>query len=415
MPDPYGKPSKADEPLTQGEKGDLRADAGVLIQQRRAVSVAFLAFGIVGGSFVPRLPAVKDHLHLTDGQVGDALLIMALGAVVGATVARFLLGSGARRFVRAGTPVLAAALVTLGLAANLQQLVVVMFLNGLCAGVLDVLENAQGAELERLAARPLINGFHAFWSLGAVVGALMAAVAAYFVIAPVAHFAAVAAVVAVASAWFLRDLPNTRSGAARVAPPGAGRLWLTGPVVAVSVVSLAGFLVEGGTADWSTLYLRDLSHVNPGVAAAGYGGFMLAAMLTRFRADRLTARTSTVIVVRLGALLAAGGLVLAVSFPALGGAATGFALAGIGTAVILPLAFAAGANLGASGTALAVVMSSGYAGSVLGPALIGHTADHFGLRVAMLIPLAGALTIALLAGNLRPAPQPTEPIPTPAG
>jgi len=89
---------------------------------------------------------------------------------------------------------------------------------------------------------------------------------------------------------------------------------------------LAGFLVEGGTADWSTLYLRDLSHVNPGVAAAGYGGVMLAAMLTRFRADRLTARTSTVIVVRLGALLGAGGLALAVAFPALAGAATGFAL-----------------------------------------------------------------------------------------
>jgi len=375
-----------------------------LIQQRRAVSVAFLAFGIVSGSFVPRLPAVKDHLHLTDGQVGDALLFFAVGAVVGATVARFLLGSGARRFVRAGTPVLAVALVTLGLAANLPQLMVGMLLNGLCAGVLDVLENAQGAELERLAARPMINGFHAFWSLGAVVGSLMAGVAAYFAIAPVAHFAAVAAVAAVASAWFLRDLPDTRSGAARVAPPGAGRLWLTGPVVAVAVVSLAGFLVEGGTADWSTLYLRDLSHVNPGVAAAGYGGFMLAAMLTRFRADRLTARTSTVIVVRLGALLGAGGLALAVAFPALAGAATGFALVGIGTAVILPLAFAAGANLGASGTALAVVMSSGYAGSVVGPALIGHAADHFGLRVAMLIPLAGALTIALLAGNLRQAP-----------
>jgi MFS family permease len=386
-----------------------------LIQQRRAVSVAFLAFGIVGGSFVPRLPAVKDHLHLTDGQVGDALLIMAVGAVVGATVARFLLGSGASRFVRAGTPVLAVALVTLGLATNLQQLAVGMLLNGLCAGVLDVLENAQGAEVERLAARPMINGFHAFWSLGAVVGALMAGVAAYFAIAPAAHFAAVAAVVAVASAWFLRDLPDTRSGAPRVAPPGAGRLWLTGPIVAVSVVSLAGFLVEGGTADWSTLYLRDLSHVNPGVAAAGYGGFMLAAMLTRFRADRLTARTSTVIVVRLGALLGTGGLALAVAFPALAGAATGFALVGIGTAVILPLAFAAGANLGASGTALAIVMSSGYAGSVVGPALIGQAADHFGLRVAMLIPLAGALTIALLAGNLRPAPQQTEAGPAPAG
>jgi MFS family permease len=387
----------------------------LLIQQRRAVSVAFLAFGIVSGSFVPRLPAVKDHLHLTDGQVGDALLIFAVGAVVGAMVARLLLGSGARRSVRAGTPALAAALVTLGLAANLPQLVVAILVNGLCAGMLDVLENAQGAELERLAARPMINGFHAFWSLGAVVGSLMAGVAAYFAIAPVAHFAAVAAVVAVASAWFLRDLPDTRSGGARLAPLGAGRLWLTGPVVAVAVVSLAGYLVEGGTADWSTLYLRDLSHVNPGVAAAGYGGFMLAAMLTRFRADRLTARTSTVIVVRVGALLGAGGLALAVAFPALAGAATGFALVGIGTAVILPLTFAAGANLGASGTALAIVMSSGYAGSVVGPALIGNAADHFGLRIAMLIPLAGALTIALLAGNLRPAPQPREASPAPTG
>jgi len=61
------------------------------------------------------------------------------------------------------------------------------------------------------------------------------------------------------------------------------------------------------------------------------------------------------------------------------------------------------------------VMSSGYAGSVVGPGLIGHAADHFGLRVAMLIPLAGALVIALLAGNLRPAPQQTDAYPTPAG
>jgi sugar phosphate permease len=385
-----------------------------LIQQRRAVSVAFLAFGIVSGSFLPRLPAVKDHLHLTDGQVGDTLLTFALGAVVGATVARFLLGSGARRFVRAGTPALGAALFTLGLAANLPELVALMFLNGLCAGVLDVLENAQGAELERLVARPMINGFHAFWSLGAVVGALIAIVAASLAIAPAAHFAAVAVVVAVASAWFLRELPDTRSGAPRIAPPRAGRLWLTGPVLAVALVAVAGYIVEGGTADWSTLYLHDLSHVNAGVAAIGYGGFMVAAMLTRFRADRLTARTSTVIVARMGALLGAGGLALAIVFPALAGAAVGFALVGIGTAVILPLTFAAGANLGASGTALAVVMSSGYVGSIAGPALIGNVADHFGLRVAMLIPLAGALAIALLAGNLRAAPQQTEASPVPA-
>jgi hypothetical protein len=54
-------------------------------------------------------------------------------------------------------------------------------------------------------------------------------------------------------------------------------------------------------------------------------------------------------------------------------------------------------------------MTSGYAGSIVGPALIGNAADRFSLRVAMLIPLAGAIGIAMLAGSLRPAPSLTGP------
>src|SRR6266849_5797260 len=358
-------------------------DDRLIGRQRSAVSVAFLAFGIVGGSVVPRLPALRDHLHMTDAQVGYALLFFAVGAVAGATVARFVLARGARSFVRAGTPALCVALVTPGLAGNLAELMGGFLLIGVCSGLLDVLENAQGAELERLAAKPLINGFHGFWSLGAIIGSVVAGLAAYFGIAPLAQFAAAGVIVAAATAWFLRELPDTRS---------------------VAAMAFSGFIVEGGSADWSTLYLRDLSHVNAGIAAAGYAAFSLAAMLTRFRADLLTARTSPVVVARLGAVIAACGLALAIAYPALAGAATGFALVGVGTAVILPLAFAAGANLGASGTALAVVMTSGYAGSIVGPALIGNVADRFSLRVAMLIPLAGAIGIAMLAGSLRPAP-----------
>lgn len=366
--------------------------------------MAFLAFGIVGGSVVPRLPALRDNMHLTDAQVGYVLLFFAVGAVAGATAARFVLARGARSFVRAGTPALCVALVTPGLAGNLAELMGGFLLIGVTSGFLDVLENAQGAELERLAARPLINGFHAFWSLGTIIGSVVAGLAAYFGIAPLAQFAAVAVVVAPTTAWFLRDLPDTRSGAAGATPAGARRLWLRGAVVAVAAIAFSGSIVEGGSADWSPLYLRDLSHVNAGIAAAGYAAFSLAAMLTRFRADLLTARTSPVVVARLGAAIAACGLALAIAYPALAGAATGFALVGVGTAVILPLAFAAGANLGASGTTLAAVMTSGYAGSIVGPALIGNAAGRFGLRVAMLIPLAGAIGIAMLAGGLRPAP-----------
>jgi MFS family permease len=374
-------------------------------RDRRAVSIAFLAFGAVSGSWVPRLPAFKDHLHLSDGQVGYALLAFSLGAVIGAAVARTVLGRGARAWVRGGTIAICVALLGPALAGTFEQLFISVLLLGMCAGFIDMLENAQAAELERVAGRPLINGFHGFWSLGALAGAVFAGIAAYAGMGPLPQFAIAAVLAAGASAFFLGELPNTRSGAPRSATGATGRFWLTGFVVAVAAISFCSILVEGGAADWSPLYLKELSRASAGVAAGGFAAFALAATLVRFRADRLTAHTSPTTVARLGGLIAAFGLTLAIAVPALPGAITGFALVGLGTAVLVPLAFSAGANLGASGTALALVMAAGYAGSIAGPAMIGNVADRFGLRVALGIPLAGAILITVLAGRLNREPS----------
>ncbi len=111
---------------------------------------------------------------------------------------------------------------------------------------------------------------------------------------------------------------------------------------------------------------------------------------------------------RLGGLIATLGLALAIGVPAVPSAIIGFALVGIGTAVLVPLAFSAGANLGAGGTSLALVLAGGYAGSVAGPAVIGSVADRFGLRVAMGMPLAAALVIIALAGSLNREPPTTS-------
>jgi MFS family permease len=365
------------------------------------VSIAFLAFGAISGSWVPRLPSLKEHLHLTDGQVGAALLSYAVGAVVGAGAARIVLSGGSRVWVRAGTVALCAALVGPGLAPNLVALLAAFALLGSCAGFIDVLENAQAAELERQARRPLINGFHGFWSLGAIVGSVAAGVAANAGVSPLAQFTGAGLAAAAASAWFLRRLPDTRSGGAQVAPAGAGRMWVGGAVAAVCAIAFCAILVEGGAGDWSALYLREFSHASSGLAAAGFAGLALTSTIVRFRADRLTARTSPAVVARLGAFIAVCGLALAIAVPSVPGAVTGFALVGVGVAELVPLAFSAAANLGRSGTALSVVLAVGYAGSIAGPALIGTTADHVGLRIALGIPLLAGVVIVALAGNLK--------------
>jgi MFS family permease len=68
--------------------------------------------------------------------------------------------------------------------------------------------------------------------------------------------------------------------------------------------------------------------------------------------------------------------------------------------VLLPLTFAAGANLSRSGGALAVVLASTYAGTIAGPPLIGVAADHVGLRFALFIPLVAALAVFALGGTV---------------
>jgi fucose permease len=354
----------------------------------------------VAGSLVPRLPAFKDHLHITDGQIGFALLVISVGAIAGASMARVVLSRGSRAWVRVFNVVLCLALISTGMAASFAELCVAFLVLGACAGFVDVLENAQGADLERVAGRPMLNGFHGFWSLGAVGGSIAAGVAAYLSVPPLEHFVVVALLVAVVSTPLLRALPNT-TGGAEPADPATTRRLMTRSALLLAVLVFSAIIIEGGGADWSPLYLREYGHASQGLAAVGFAGFSVAMMAVRFQADRLTARTSATAVARLGALLAAVGFGIAIALPAVPSAIFGFVLVGTGVAVLVPLAFSAGANLGRSGSALTFVAAAGYAGSMAGPGLIGIVADHLGLRAALGIPLVASLAVVTLASSLR--------------
>jgi len=247
----------------------------------------------------------------------------------------------------------------------------------------------------------MINGFHAFWSLGFVAGGVGASAAASLNIEPLPHFAAVAVVIGLASIPLLAGVPNTSGGAATLLPSGTTR-WRVGTAVgAVAAMAFFAILVESAGGDWGPIYLRDYGHTQLGVAAAVGVTFSIAMTVVRFLADRLTALTSASVVAAVGAVVSVAGIALAVALPAPPTAIAGFTLVGAGCAVLVPLAFSAGANLGRTGAALAVITSAGYAGSIVGPFVIGATADRIGLRIALGIPLLAAVAVLLSATALR--------------
>jgi MFS family permease len=366
-----------------------------------AVASAFLIHSTVSGTWAPRLPAIKESLELSDGELGTALVGLALGLVVGTRVAgapidRF----GSRPVMRIGFPLLAGTLLLPGLADSAVALFLALLVLGLASGALDVAMNAQGIEVERTLGRPILSGLHGLWSVGLGLGAGIAAVAAAVELDPLTHFAIVAAVLTVLSLVLLRDLLPAHEQLreeSRDAEPADARWTLA--LFLLGVIAFCSFAGEGSASDWSAVYMTQELGASEALGAVAFAAFAVTMAIARFAADPLRTRLGNVTLVRAGSLTAAAGLgvALLVHEPAAGIA--GFAVLGLGLAPVVPIAFSAAGELDprATGRLVGRVATLGYVGTVVGPIAIGWLAEATSLRTSLGLVVLLALVIAALA------------------
>ena len=283
-------------------------------------------------------------------------------------------------------------------APDVTSLFVAAVALGLGRGAIIAALNAEGAELERASGRRILGSFHALYSLGSLTGAGVGGVIAERGVGPVLHLGLAAAIVALAVV-VLRDGP-AREPDLRPAPvrpegePGRGRL---APVALIAFVALFG---QSACGDWSAIFLRDVAHVSPGVAAAGYGAYALSMIVVRLVGDRIAGAIGEVRVVRYGAALAGTGIMLALALPGAVTGAAGFAAVGGGSAVVLPIALR---SAGRGARAVTTAGAAGFLGSLVGPLVIGASAAALGVRVALGWVVVSSVVLAVLAPAVRRA------------
>jgi MFS family permease len=362
-----------------------------------AVAAAFLIHATLAGTWAPRLPAIKESLELSDGELGTALVGLALGLLIGtrlagAPVDRF----GSRPVMRVGFPLMAATLLLPGLAGSAVTLFLALFVYGLASGALDVAMNAQGIEVERALGRPILAGLHGLWSVGLGLGAGLAALAAAAGLDPLEHFALVAAALALASLMLLRGLLPVHHQIREASEGEPADVRWTPALVLLGVITFCSFAGEGSASDWSAVYLTQELGTSQALGAVAFGAFAVTMAVSRFAADPLRTRLGDVTLVRTGSLLAAAGLGLGliVHEPAAGIA--GFALLGLGLGPVVPIAFSAAGDLDARATGRLVgrVATLGYVGTVVGPIAIGWLAEATSLRTSLALVVVLALVIA---------------------
>jgi predicted MFS family arabinose efflux permease len=366
-----------------------------------AMRWVFFSLGLGYASWVARIPAFRDSLQLSHDQLGLALLLGGVGAIVAFPVARWLQTLRTSRWITYWMGLVnALALLPIALSTRSELLMVSLFAWGFSTALMDVGMNTHSVKVERHAGRAVLSTFHAFFSLGGLAGAVLGALATRLAWPALWHFALVALVCAAGLVLLRAQLYSYPIEAAQQAH-GAPQ-WVpqrpSGMVVLLGCLMLCSFMTEGAIADWGGIFLRDQLGASLATTPLGFAAFSVAMVVGRLGGDRLRDRYTSAQVLRLAGVVALSGFLLILLSPTVWLALVGFFAVGMGLSVVVPVLFSTAGHLpGAQGErSLAQVTLVGYAGFLVGPPLLGFMAQGLGLPAAfaLLAVLTAVLAVA---------------------
>ena len=367
--------------------------------EQHSTRLLFLLAGFSAAAWASLVPVAKAATGVNEGQLGLVLLCLGIGSLLAMPVSGVVsTRHGCRKVLMVCGVALCACLPLLASVQNVFTLAASLFFFGAMIGIFDCVMNIQAVIVERDSKRPLMSGFHGFFSLGGLLGATTTSAIMDLGVSP---FATVSGI-ALAGVLLLMTIRRhiLPYGNPAEGPPFA---LPRGEVLFLGMLCMTVFLVEGSMMDWSAVMLTE-NHGMP-VAQAGYGfaAFSLTMTFGRLTGDRIVARVGRRSVVTVGGLLAMGGILLATLVPLWQAALLGYAMVGLGCSNIVPVLFTAVGRQTSMPQSVAVPAMStlGYAGVLAGPAAIGFIAHHSSLPMAFLLVAALMLFVAISGRFLK--------------
>ncbi|MBL1435713.1 MAG: MFS transporter [Rhodobacteraceae bacterium] len=316
--------------------------------------------------------------------LGGALIGSALGVQISLMFAGPLLKRlGFQKTLFLGIPMLGVAEAAASMMHTPIAFFVLLAIGGLAIGAVEILVNLEADRTEHLVGRRIMNRAHAMWSFGFFTTGLIGAGAAQFGIHPAAQLLAITVLCSLATFWLFAGF-KPAPARPHDSDSSSEFVWPTKGILLIVAFCLSAMLLEGASADWSVIFMRDVFHTTPFLSGLALAFGALSQGILRFFADGLIDRFGTTLVARvLVATLGVG--VVTVTFatnPAM--ALIGFALMGFGTSAIFPLAMSAAAQrtdrpAAANVASLAQVAFTTF---LLAPPLLGFIAEYFGIRVS---------------------------------
>ena len=386
-----------------------------LVHWRTAIFTIFFVTGLGFASWAARLPAVKVTLDIDDAQVGLLLFVAGAASLIGLPLANVLVARwGARRTMYLTIAIFVIGLFIVGYGVQVAESYAItatgLGFMGTGMSSTDVTMNVEAAAVEQAFGRTLMPLFHAFFSIGTVVGAGIGVAMAGWGIPVGWHLWGIATLMLVAGLVSLRFVP-VRDAAGDDAPVQSRRerfaemaaVWREPRIYAIGVIMLGMAFAEGSATDWLAIAMVDGHDASQATGAVALTVFSVAMTLMRIVGGPLVDRIGRVWTLRILAVTAAVGLVLFILAPTLPLAFVGVALWGAGASLGFPLGMSAAADdpkrAAASVSAAATI---GYLAFLGGPPVLGWVSHQIGILPTLWIIVALIVLSGLFSGAARP-------------
>ena len=379
--------------------------------------VVFGASGFAFASWMSRIPDVRDLLSLTPGGLSLLLLAVSAGAVLGLpTAGRIAQRIGAAATVRLGMALLLPGIGWAAIASQAQLPVYLvapgLFFLGLGSGIWDVAQNLEGTIIERAIDRAIMPWFHAGFSGGTVLAALLGAGMTALQVPLVAHIGGGILISLLAGGWGTAQfLPafDEESGDLPASHRGERSAWTEPRTLLIGLIVLAAAFAEGTANDWLAVAFVDGHQLDKAMGVVALAVFLSFMTAGRILGTVLLDRYGRVAVLRVlfGAAIL-GCLLVVFGDPVL--AFVGAAVWGVGASLGFPVGMSAAADDPARAPMrISVVATIGYTAFLAGPPLLGLLGDHFGILRALLV--VGVVSLAaMLVIPVAKAPVPAASV-----
>ena len=377
-------------------------------RERRAHYLFAALFAILGfhvGVWAVQLASLSAGLGLDPAALGAAITVAATAGLVtlfagGALADRV----GQRPVLVIGFAGTGTAFVLLALAGSFATLIPAVLLYGLAISFVDLGANTVGSAYEQAHAVAAMTGLHAWFSAGALTGAIGSAAALRAGVSYRDVYLALSAVMAagllatLSAAIPSPPLQVSASAGRRALHPAGPRVWRIPAVLfAIALIGVT-FFGDGALESFLSTYLQTTLAGGVLVSGFGIGSYHFASLLGRLAATGALRRFGERRVVLAAGLLAAAGLLTAVTAANAAGAVGGLLLVGFAIAPVVPttLSLAGRSAPGRSGQAVATTTAAGYGAFIVSPLTIGLLAAT-SLRLALALLIVTSLAIAGLA------------------